>query len=135
MRTIKFWPTLAVCAAAFTPILASAQQPPDPSPPRLEKLEEGSDPGITIRKPEGSKKITEKRDHGKVTEIKVQSGKSAYVLKPNEPAGSAMPGDAESSANRAAQFPVLEFGSPHPGKEAEPPETLAPAPPPPTPAK
>lgn len=128
MRKIKYWSILTICAlAGAAPILAIAQQQSAPPPPRLEKLEEGSDPGITIRKPEGEKKITEKREQGKVTEIKVQSGKSAYVLKPNEPAGSAVPGDAESSGNRAAQFQVLEFGAPKTGKEAAPPETLAPA--------
>lgn len=130
MRTFKLWPLVAVCVAAFaTPLTASAQKQADaPLPPKLEKLEEGEAPAITIRKPGSEKKITEKRDKGKVTEVKVQSGKSTYYLKPNDQPGSAQPGDAESSATRAAQWQVLEFGNPKTVKEAEPPQTLEPKP-------
>ncbi len=130
MRTSKLWSLVAVCAAVFAaPLTASAQQAVAPPPPKLEKLEEGEAPAITIRKQGGEKKITEKREKGKVTEVKVQSGKSTYYLKPNDPAGSALPGDAESNATRAAQWQVLEFGNPKNAKEAaEPPQTLEPKP-------
>lgn len=119
---------MAICIGAYAaPLLANAQQASAPPPPKLEKLEEGEPPAVTIRKPEGEKKITEKRKQGKIKEVKVQTGKSTYYLKPNEPVGSALPGDAESSSNRGAQFQVLEFGTPKPPKKvtAQPP-VLAP---------
>ena len=130
MRTFRVWPILAFYVATVTPLLVSAQQAPDSAPPKLEKLEEGEAPAITIREPDREKKITEKRQQGKVTEVKVQTGGSTYYVKPNEPAGSALPGDAESSANRAPQWQVHEFGKPKPEKEVAPPQTLAPATPP-----
>jgi hypothetical protein len=86
------------------PLLVGAQQPPV-----LEKLEEGEPPAITIRKPDTEKQITEKRQQGKVTEVKVKSGKSTYYLKPADPAGRALRGDGQSDEIRAAQWPVLEF--------------------------
>lgn len=128
MRNPKLWPLVTVCVAAFAaPLPASAQQSATaPPPPQLEKLEEGDAAAITIRKPGSEKKITEKREQGKVKEVKVQSGKSTYYLKPNDPAGSALPGDAESNATRAAQWQVLEFGNPKNTKDAEPPQILEP---------
>lgn len=116
------------------PLLASAQQAPAsaPPPPRLEKLEEGEAPAITIRKPGNEAEITEKRaPGGKVTEIKVRSGNSTYYLKPNDPAGSALPGDTESNSIRAAQWPVGEFdlGRKNQKQPPEQAQTLAPAPP------
>lgn len=105
MRSSKAWITAASAfAACVTPLLVGAQQPPV-----LEKLEEGEPPAITIRKPESEKQITEKRQQGKVTEVKVKSGNSTYYLKPADPAGSAMRGDGQSDEMRAAQWPVLEF--------------------------
>ena len=130
MHTFKVWPIVAVCVAAFAaPLPAGAQQEAAPPPPKLEKLEEGDAPAITIRKPGSEKKITEKRERGKIKEVKVQSGKNTYYLKPNEPAGSALPGDADSTTTRPAQWQVLEFGGPKSAKEVEPPQTLEPAPP------
>lgn len=92
---------LAACAI---PLLVSAQLPPTP-----EKLEEGAPPAIIIRKPDTAKQITEKRQQGKVTEVKVKSGNSTYYLIPVDPAGSALRGDGQSNEMRAAQWPVLEF--------------------------
>lgn len=108
MRSLTIWPVAAYLAALAMPLPAAAQQPAEP-PPKLEKLEEGETPAITIRKPDSERKITEKRQQGKVTEIKVQSGKSTYYLKPNAPAGSALPGDAQSNSIRAPQWQVQEF--------------------------
>lgn len=105
MRLSSAWITVASgLAACAMPLLVGAQQPPV-----LEKLEEGEPPAITIRKPDTEKQITEKRQQGKVTEVKVKSGKSTYYLKPADPAGSAMRGDGQSDEMRAAQWPVLEF--------------------------
>ncbi|CAN5152489.1 hypothetical protein BH11PSE11_BH11PSE11_32350 [soil metagenome] len=115
------------CIATLAAISAQAQQTPANAPPKLEKLDEGEAPAITIRNPDASKKVTEKRQQGKVTEVKVQSGKSTYYAKPNQPAGSALPGDAQSNTNRAAQWQVMEFGKGKEGKEAAPPPALPPA--------
>ena len=95
--------------AAFLPMLAAAQQTPPQTPPKLERLDEGEEPAITIRKDDSQRRVTEKKEGGKVTEVKVQSGKSTYYLKPNEQAGNAQPGDAQSNTNRPAQWKVLEF--------------------------
>lgn len=106
MRTTLFYQIILACTAL--PLLASAQTPAE-APPRLEKLQEGEQPGITISKPEGERKITQKREQGRVTEVKVRSGKSEYYLKPNNPAGSALRGDAQSSEMRAPQWKIKEF--------------------------
>jgi hypothetical protein len=115
MRTLTLRTALSSISSAIAllPLLASAQQPaqqPPQTPPQLEKLEEGEAPAITIRKDQqGQQRITEKKEGGKVTEVKVQTGKSTYYLKPNEQAGNAQPGDAQSNTNRPAQWKVLEF--------------------------
>ena len=110
------------------PLLADAQQPP-----KMEKLEEGEAPAITIRKPDTEKKITEKREKGKVTEVKVQTGKSTYYLKPNEAPGNAVPGDAQSNENRGAQWSVHEFDLGRKKKAVKQPADVPAEPIPPTP--
>ena len=81
-----------------------------PTPPTLEKVEEGEAPAITIRGATPSEtQITQKREQGRVTSVKVHSGKNTYYAKPNTPAGSALPGDAQSDATRGAQWQVKEF--------------------------
>jgi hypothetical protein len=113
MRTFEVRHIVIACIAAYAmPLQVCAQQSADiaPPPPQMQKLEEGEAPAVTIRKPEERSKITEKRaPGGKVTEVKVTNGKSTYYLKPNDPAGSATPGDAQSNATRAAQWEVMEF--------------------------
>lgn len=95
----------AIAAMATIATAASAQEPP-----RLEKLEEGGAPAVTIRQPDSKARVEEKRaPGGKVTEIRVKSGGSTYVVKPNEAAGSAAPGDLQSNAIRPAQWEVGEF--------------------------
>jgi hypothetical protein len=131
---------LTPLAAGLLAILSSvppafAQQNGAPPPPRLEKLEEGEEPAVTIRKP-AERKIEEKRaPGGKVTEVKVTSGGSTYYLKPNDPAGSAMPGDQEGTANRGAQWEVLQFDwfskQPKTGADEASSTQAEPAPPPP----
>jgi hypothetical protein len=112
MRTPILLTALPLLFAAVMP--AHAQQPREradaPPPPRLERLEEGDAPAVTI--PGGGpteKSINEKREQGRVTEVEVRTGRSTYVVKPINPAGSALPGDAQSSTNRAPQFKVKEF--------------------------
>lgn len=134
MRIFQLIPIVAV-AACMVPPCAGAQEPAKLSqPPKLEKLEEGEQPAITIpAKPDSERKITQKKDKGRVTEVKVKSGKSTYYLKPNDPAGSALRGDTQSNEIRGAQWEVKQFdlGS----KKAaatkgvtETPQTLPPAP-------
>lgn len=113
MRTFEVRHVVIACIAAYAMPFQVWAQPAGsnaPPPPQLEKLEEGEAPAVTIRKPDQQNKITEKRaPGGKVTEIKVTSGKNTYYLRPNDSAGSAAPGDAESSPNRGAQWEVLKF--------------------------
>ena len=127
---------LVLAGLCFTAIAQPAQAPSE-VPPKLEKLEEGSAPGITIRQREGERKMTEKREKGKVTEVKVHSGKSTYYVKPNDPAGSALPGDAQSSTNRGAQWQVKEFELGNQNQSVGAEAAKVPAPPPaiPEPAK
>lgn len=79
------------------------------APPQLEKLEEGQAPAVTIHGSQPQTQITEKREQGKVTSVKVTTGGSTYYLKPNDPAGSALPGDGQSDTTRGAQWKVMEF--------------------------
>lgn len=117
------------------------QSPPTPAPkpsqapPKLEVIEEGSDTPITVTpRKQGGAKITEKKVGGVVTEVKVQSGKSHYTLKPNVPAGNAQPGDGQSSTLRAPQWTVLEFDLGKKKKtDKEEVAEQAPVPPPPAP--
>ncbi|MGI4849910.1 MAG: hypothetical protein ACRYGK_17500 [Janthinobacterium lividum] len=106
MRIAKFWTIVALAASAALPFSgASAQEPP-----QLQKLEEGEKPNSTI--PGGGvpqTEITQTRQQGKVNEVEVSRGKNTYILKPNTPAGSSIPGDAQASNNRGAQWKVMQF--------------------------
>lgn len=129
MCTNKAWRLIiAGIAIQAISLAASAQQPP-----KLEKLEEGEAPAVTIRKPDQKSRIQEKRaPGGKVTEVKVTTGGSSYVVKPNEPAGSAQPGDLQSNTIRPAQWEVKEFdlGRPKTKEQEEAQAADVPAPPP-----
>ena len=114
----NFKRVMLVCAsvaAVFASLHAVAQQPaPVPPPPAMENLTEGDDPAITIKKPSSANRATENRVQGKVKAVEVHSGGSTYTVRPNEPAGSALPGDGQSDTSRPAQWKVLEFGGPRP---------------------
>lgn len=115
--------------AAALPATLLAQSKSAPMPPNLEVIEDVPDTGVTIAKPTASKnKTTETRVNGKVTEIQVQSGKSKYVVKPDQEVGNAPRGTVQGDANRAAQWKIFEFGGPKEGKAVEHADTLAPAP-------
>jgi hypothetical protein len=134
LRTSTIWKTALLCLLAHA-ALAAAQNAPSSAPPKLERIEEGSDTPITVTaKPKSDKKITEKREQGRVTEVEVQSGKSHYIMKPNVPAGNAVPGDAQSGAIRAPQWKVLEFDMNAKKKKEKEEEAAASTPPPPNPA-
>jgi hypothetical protein len=131
---------LSLCLLAHAGLAAAQQQPPpSEAPPRLERIEPGSDvPATTLPPPQGTT-ITEKKQGGLVTEVQVQTPVSTYTMRPNVPAGNAQPGDAQSSAIRAPQWTVLEFDLS--GKKgaatgsADAAAQTADAPPPPPPAK
>lgn len=136
MRSLTLPTLAAACIAAYAISLpAAAQQGGNdaPPPPRLEKLEEGEEPAVTIRKPDQDRTTTtEKRaPGGKVTEIRVSTGGSTYYLRPNDHAGSSLPGDAQSNSARAAQWEVKTFDlSPQRDPQEAAAEEAAAAPPP-----
>ncbi|MYM30962.1 hypothetical protein GTP58_21730 [Duganella sp. CY15W] len=105
MKRISVLLLTLVAHAAF------AQSTPSQAPPKLEKIEEIADDPITVTaKPGTEGKITEKRDNsGNVTEATVKSGPSTYTLRPNHPAGTALPGDALGGSNRGPQWTIMEF--------------------------
>lgn len=111
MRIPNIFPVIFACIAPFAlPQLAAAQQRAvAPVPPQLERLDEGEAPAAAAARPESNNKIIEKRERGQVTSIRVERGDSTYYLKPNTQVGSALHGDAQSSATRAPQWQILEF--------------------------
>ncbi len=149
LRTSSLWKILSVCliahaGAAFAqtapaPAAAPATKPAE-TPPKLEIIEQATPPRATINatpKSARGTKITEKKDGGRVTEVKVEARGSNYTMKPNTPAGNAQVGDVQSgNAIRPPQWTIMEFG---PGKkktaeetaaetaDAPPPKTVAPA--------
>lgn len=111
------------------PLMVHAQSTPASTPPKLEKIEETPDSGITIRKSEpNTSKTVEKRVNGKVTEVQVKTGKSNYVVKANPETGNAPKGSVQGDGNRGAQWSILEFGGKKESKEVETIPTLQPAP-------
>ncbi|MDQ7969923.1 MAG: DUF2782 domain-containing protein [Oxalicibacterium faecigallinarum] len=130
MRTSKLWSFLALSAAVLTtPVVVHAQATSPsantPAPPQTMRLEEGEAPAVTINPPSTEKSITEKRELGKVKEVKVQTGRTTYYAKPIDPAG-AMRGDGQSDNTQPVQFKVGEFGPPKDKPAAEEPQTLYP---------
>lgn len=101
-----FRKTMALAALAVVSV-ASAQDSQSPQVQELEVIDEVDQPAITIRKPDTTGEITEKRQGGIVEEIKVKSGPSTYYLYPNGPGG--VPGSFESSEVRPALWKIHEF--------------------------
>jgi ribosomal protein L21E len=139
MRTPLLLTALPLVFAVSMPAFAQQlrERAEAPPPPQLERLEEGEAPAVTIPgggQPERS--IPEKREQGRVTEVEVRTGRSTYVVKPLNPAGSALPGDTQANTNRAAQFKVKEFDLSKPEDLKPRPQPQAPqAPAAPPPAK
>ncbi|MFC4932072.1 hypothetical protein [Massilia sp. GCM10023247] len=104
---------LLACAGAAGAQTSTPPQPqprPQSQPPATEPIEAGSDEPATRIEPRRGTEIREKRNNnGQVTEIEVKSGKSRYIMRPNQAAGNAQAGDAQSSAFRAPQWQVMEF--------------------------
>ena len=133
LRTSPLWKILSLCLiahagtvfaqttptpatpAATAPAAAQTPAKPGEAPPKLETIESDRSPRPTInatpRSARGTR-ITEKKNGGRVTEVKVQSGASTYTMKPNTPAGNAQIGDVQSGNGiRPPQWTVLEFGA------------------------
>ncbi|NYE63916.1 hypothetical protein FHW58_005150 [Duganella sp. 1224] len=131
-RTSLLWPALLLTLSAHP---AFAQSTPSQAPPKMEKLEEVTDDPVTITAKPAESKITERRDNsGNVVEATVKSGPSTYTLRPNHPAGTAMPGDAMSGNLRGPQWTVMEFDlgkkkKKAPDEEAAPDTNAPPQPP------
>jgi hypothetical protein len=137
-RTPALAPVLTILLLAQAGAVL-AQSTPSDTPPKLERIEEGSDTPITVTPPRGSeRKITEKKEGGRTTEVVVKSGKSTYIMRPHVPAGNAQPGDGQTGAIRAPQWKVMEFdlGKKKKTDQEEGASDAAPAaaPPPPPPA-
>ena len=136
-RTSTCLQTLTLCLLAHAGF-AAAQQPPSDKPPKLERIEPGSDVPATTIPDRARTKITEKKQGGVVTEAEVQSSGSTYTIKPNAPPGSMEPSDPNRL--RPAEWKVLEFDLTKKRKSAaavadEAAAATADVPPPPPPAK
>ena len=126
--------------------IALAQTKPSEAPPKLERVEEGSDAPITIvPKRDERRNIKETRDGGQVKEVQVKSGKSVYTMKGANPASVTENSVGTGSTLRPPQWQVLEFDL---GRKkqaqrdeeaaaaaAAAPPAAVPPPPPPAPAK
>jgi hypothetical protein len=147
LRTSPLWKIMSLCLIAHAGTVFAQTKPadaptkPGEAPPKLEIIETPTAPrpsvNVTPKSAKGGTKITEKKDGGRVTEVKVQAGPSTYTMKPNTPAGNAQVGDAQGGTTiRPPQWTVLEFGKgkKKPAEEAAaqtadapPPKTVAPA--------
>lgn len=132
-------PLLAVLLAALAGFASAQQSTPqsnqNQAPPKLERVEPGSDVPATNIPSRTRTQIKETRDGGQVTEVEVNSSGSHYYMKPNTPPGNAVPGSATGNSIRAPQWKVGEFDLSGKRKAASENGTNAPAaadvPPPP----
>jgi hypothetical protein len=136
MRTSTFRQFLVLSLMAFAASVSAQTTTPLPSPvpPRMEPLEEMTEAPTTIVTPraDNGPTVTERREQGRVTEVKVTSGGSTYYLRPNTPAGSSVPGDITGSANRGPQWTLFEFDLGGSKKQPADPDAINNVPAPPT---
>jgi hypothetical protein len=108
LRPISRSVLLALSLASLAGLAAAQQsgtQPvPNQAPPKLDRIEPGSDVPATTIPPKRGTTITETREGGQVTEVEVNAGGSHYYMKPN-----AQPGNAQTNSIRAPQWKVGEF--------------------------
>ncbi len=135
MRSFFHFKKAILLGALAVTSVAMGQDGPSSSPVQeLEIIDEVDQPAITIRKPDVTGEITEKRQGGIVKEVKVKSGPSTYYLYPNGPGG--VPGSFDSNEVRPALWKVHEFDIGESRKENRPEEAAdpfsAPALPPPS---
>ncbi|ATQ74370.1 hypothetical protein CR152_07505 [Massilia violaceinigra] len=141
LRTSSLCKTLALCLLAHANLAGAQQSKPSDAPPKLERIDDGNLAPVTPATPApraNEPKITEKREGGRTTEVKVKTGKSSYTMKGTNPAGGSSTGDAAGSTLRPPQWTVGEFDLNKKKKaasEAAADTEAAPVPPPPAPAK
>lgn len=111
----------ATSAAFAQPVMQA------PSVPPSERASSNAVPDAPDAVPPSRTITVETREKGQVTGATVTRGSNTYHLRPNAQVGSALPGDVQSSGNRAAQWQVFQFDW-----QREPDAAVkAPAPPPP----
>ena len=104
--------------------------------PKLEVIEEGSDTPIVVTPPKsGGNKVTEKKEGGRTTEVKVRRGRSAYTMKGANPLSVNERGNAAGGTLGSPQWQVMEFDLARKKKTDKEAVPAADAPPPPPPAK
>jgi hypothetical protein len=118
MKLTKVCSFAVLCiAASVAPAWVAAQQPaqppaaaPAPPPPEMENLNEVEAPEVTIKTPQEQreKTITEKREQGKVTEVKVEGKNSTYYLRPKT-IGTSVTGAADSAPQTNPTWNIKEF--------------------------
>jgi hypothetical protein len=143
---------LAVLLAAQAALVGSAsaqqatqaaqpQSSQNQAPPKLERVEPGSDVPATNIPSRQRTQISETRAGGQVTEVEVNSSGSHYTMKPNanNQPGNAQPGTVTGSQVSAPKWKIGEFDLSGKRKAASETGTNAPTtadapPPPPLPA-
>jgi hypothetical protein len=143
-RLSLFAPSLALllAAQAGSALAQQTQQPqtpPSQTPPKLERVEPGSDVPTTTIPSRTRTQIKETRDGGQVTEVDVNSSGSHYTMKSNtvQP-GNAQPGTVTGSPVRAPQWKIGEFdlsGKRKAASDGTAPTAADAPPPPPMPAE
>lgn len=101
---------LLAAQAALAQQSAAPQSTQNQAPPKLENVEPGSDvPALNIPPKRGTQ-IDEKRsDGGQVTSAEITAGGSHYTMKPNNPAGNAVPGGVTGNQVSGPQWTVKTF--------------------------
>jgi hypothetical protein len=126
---------LGMLANASLAMAQQAQQPPSSAPPKLERIEPGSDtPATTTPQQRGGTKINETRNGAGVSDVQVTSGKSTYTMKGAAPGSVVQTGDNTGTTLRPPQWKVMEFDfsgkKKQSGETSDAPTADAPPPPP-----
>lgn len=113
-RTSSCLKPLTLGLLAFAGLAWAQQQPAPPSekPPRLERIEPGSDvPATTVPPNRGTQIIDHRNNAGLVTQTEVIAGGSHYFIgNPyNIQPGNSLPGDVTSAVRNTAQWKLFEF--------------------------
>ena len=113
MKTILKLAIVSLAPLFFNLLMLSgtyaAEPSPSDAPPQLNNLNE-DEPAVTQRKKETIQQTTQTIQNGEQTEVKVTNEIGTYIVKPNQSVGTSLPGDAQSSSNRAVQWVVKSWG-------------------------
>lgn len=134
-RTSTLWSILGLSLLLQAAVTGAQAQNTAPSaaPPKMEQIEDVGDAPVTVTSKPVETQMTEKREQGRVTEVKVSSGGSTYYVKPNNHNGTATPGDV--GGNRGPQWQVMEFDLGRKKQKQHDDDALDTTPAPPPPAK